>query len=137
VRSLLMAAGVAALAIPCAALAQPYERDMGAPPDIAAPPPATSAAPTAGNYSADIAYTGAPGDIGARETTIEQRIHHASASGVINRFQANFDFNRLAYIRKFEVDRARRDDGLNAVDRADIYRKLDDLDAQLNGQQAH
>jgi hypothetical protein len=129
VRSLLMAASIAVLGIPCAALAQPGDDTDAGPPPYSAP-----AAPTAGSYGADIAYTGAPGDIVARETTIEGKIHDASASGAINRFQANYDFNRLAYIRKFAVDRARRDHGLNAIDRADIDRKLDVLDAQLNGQ---
>lgn len=127
-RSLLMAASVAVLAMPCAALAQPGDDGLG-------PPPASAAvAPATGSYGADIAYTGASGDIGARETTLEQQIHDASASGAINRFQAHYDFDQLAVIRKFAVDRANRDNGLNAVDKADIYKKLDDLDAQLNGQ---
>jgi hypothetical protein len=131
VRSLLLAASVAVLAIPFgAALAQPNdESHVG---DV--PPSSAPVAPAAGSYGADIAYTGASGDIGARETTLEGRIHDASASGAINRFQANYDFNRLAYIRKFAVDRMNRDGGLNPIDRADIYKKLDDLDAKLNAQ---
>jgi hypothetical protein len=121
-----MAASVVVLSLPCAALAQ--VGDGGPPPPSAPAPPAT------GNYGADIAYTGAPGDIAARETTLEARIHEASANGAINRYQAHYDFDQLALIRKFESDRAQRDNGLNAVDRADLYKRLDDLDAKINGQ---
>jgi hypothetical protein len=110
-----------------------YDRDgnwVGAAPPAAdvAPPPA------AGDYSADIAYTGAPGDLALREGWLEQRIHEGDASGALSRGDSEHDFDVLAGIRQFQARKAEEDGGLSGGDKADIMNKLDNLTAILRSQ---
>jgi hypothetical protein len=103
----------------------------------AAPPPPPQPAPSppyAGDYGADVAYTGAPDDLNARETWIEHRIHEGDASGAISRGDAEHDFDVLAGIREFQAHRADQDGGLSAGDRADVMNKLDNLSAIVHSQ---
>jgi hypothetical protein len=103
----------------------------------AAPPPPPQPAPNppyAGDYGADVAYTGAPDDLSSREAWIERRIHEGDSSGAISRCDAEHDFDTLAGIREFQAHRAGQDGGLSASDRADVMNKLDNLSAIVHSQ---
>jgi hypothetical protein len=90
--------------------------------------------PAAGDYSADVAYAGAPGDVAARESWLEQRIHEGDSSGALSRGDAEHDFDVLAGIRQFQSRKADEDGGLSGGDKADILNKLDNLTAILRSQ---
>ncbi|HEY1751850.1 MAG TPA: hypothetical protein VGG29_11330 [Caulobacteraceae bacterium] len=96
--------------------------------DRVVPPPA------AGDYSADVAYAGAPGDISARESWLEQRIHEGDSSGALSRGDAEHDFDVLAGVRQFQSKKADENGGLSGGDKADILNKLDNLTAILRSQ---
>jgi len=110
-----------------------YDRDgdwVGAAPPAAdvAPPPA------AGDYSADIAYSGASADISAREAWLEQRIHQGDSSGALSRGDTEHDFDVLAGIREFQSKKADEHGGLSGGDKADVMNKLDNLTAIVRSQ---
>jgi len=104
--------------------------------DAAPPLPAQPAPspPYAGDYGADVAYTGAPDALSRHETWIERRIGEGDSSGAISRGDAGRDFDTLAGIRQFQADRADQDGGLSARDRADVMNKLDNLSAIVHSQ---
>lgn len=91
-------------------------------------------APSADNYSADVAYVGASGDLSGREGRLDQRIQAGEDRGALTHFDADGDRSRLSSIRDMQ-GRLRDDhDGLSGDDRADIGSRLDDLDASVNAQ---
>jgi hypothetical protein len=114
-RKLLLIAGVAAIAIPCAAWSH-------------------LATPAAEIMVRDAAYDGPADDLSARERWIEQRIHEGDAEGALSRGDAEHDFDVLAGIRAFEARQADRHDGLTGEDRADVLNKLDNLSAIVRSQ---
>jgi hypothetical protein len=90
--------------------------------------------PSAGEYGADVAYVGAPGDIPGRESWLEGRIRRGEDAGAISHYDADTDRGRLSSIRDME-GRLRGDhDGLNDQDRADLTARLDDLGAAVDSQ---
>jgi hypothetical protein len=103
---------------------------------VGAAPPAADVAPppAAGDYSADIAYTGAPGDISSREAWLEQRIHEGNARGALSRGDSEHDFDVLAGIREFQSKKADEHGGLSGGDKADVMNKLDNLTAIVRSQ---
>jgi hypothetical protein len=154
-RKLLLIAGIAALAIPSLAAAQPthtgdgYYDDNGAwhassghydgdgawvdgdPPAPAAAPPA---APSADNYNADVAFVGPSGDLSGREDFLEQRIQNGEDRGALSHYDADGDRGRLSSIRDMQ-GRLRDDhDGLSGDDRSDLGSRLDDLSASVSAQ---
>jgi len=149
-RKLLLIAGIAALAIPSIAAAQPghangYYDDNGAwhaasgyydgdGDWVDGARPATPPAPSADNYSADVAYVGPSGDMSDREDRLEQRIQAGEDRGALSHYDADGDRGRLSSIRDMQ-GRLRDDhDGLSGDDRADIGSRLDDLGASVNAQ---
>jgi hypothetical protein len=99
-------------------------------------PPAVdySVAPNPYDYSADVAYTGARGDLSSRESWLESRIQEGDASGAISRGDADRDLRMLAGIRDFQAAKADEHDGLTGDDRDNIASKLDSLSADLRSQ---
>jgi hypothetical protein len=92
------------------------------------------AAPSAGSYSADVAYVGRPGDLTGREDWLEQRIQRGEDARAISHYDADGDRGRLSSIRDMQ-GRLRDDhDGLTTDDRTDLSSRLDDLSASLNAQ---
>jgi len=120
---LLLVASVAALALPAAALAQ--DTDMT--PD-GAPPPVAS------DYGANAAYTGAPGDLSAREDWLGRRITWNENADTITGFAAYRDRQLLGAIRRRQNFLETDHDGLTPTDHADLSAQLDGLDARLNAQ---
>ena len=93
-----------------------------------------AAAPSADNYSADVAYVGRSGDLSGREDWLEQRIQTGEDRGALSHFDADGDRGRLSSIRDMQ-GRLRDDhDGLSGDDRAGIGSRLDDLNASVNAQ---
>lgn len=93
-----------------------------------------ASAPSADNYSADVAYVGPSGDLTGREDSLEQRIQAGEDRGDLTHFDADGDRSRLTSIRDMQ-GRLRDDhDGLSGDDRADIGSRLDDLSASVNAQ---
>ena len=58
-------------------------------------------APAAGDVGTDVAATGGPLDLAAREAGLEARIHKGDASGAISRGDAEHDFDVLSGIRQY------------------------------------
>ena len=128
-RKLLLIAGVAALTLPGLALAQ--DDNMG--PD-AGMAPNDANAPYASDYGADVAYTGAPDDIMAREAWLDHRISRNENAGTITGDAAFRDRALLSSVRRRQ-DILRADhDGLTEDDRADLSAQLDGVNARLNDQ---
>jgi hypothetical protein len=122
-RKLLLIAGLAALALPGAALAQ--DTDMT--PEGASPP-------VAGDYGADVAYSGGPEDLTAREAWLDRRIARNEDADTITDFAAFRDREFLASVRR-QQDVLRTDhDGLTLDDRADLNAQLDRLNARIDSQ---
>ena len=122
-RKLLLIAGLAALALPGAALAQ--DTDMT--PEGAAPP-------VASDYGADVAYSGAPDDLLAREAWIDHRIAWNEDAGTITDDAAFHDREFLTSVRRQQDVLSTDHDGLTQDDRADLNAQLDGLSARLNAQ---
>ena len=121
-RKLLLIAGLAALALPGAALAQDTDMTQGAAP------------PVAGDYGADVAYSGAPEDLTAREAWLDRRIARNEDADTITDFAAYRDREFLASVRR-QQDMLRTDhDGLTQDDRADLNAQLDRLNARIDSQ---
>jgi hypothetical protein len=150
-RKLLLIAGIAALAIPSLAAAQSAHTGDGYYDDNGAwhassghydgygnwvdgDPPAPAAAPSAGDYNADVAYVGPSGDLSGREDFLEQRIQNGEDRGALSHYDADGDRGRLESVRDMQ-GRLRDDhDGLSGDDRADIASRLDDLSASISAQ---
>jgi hypothetical protein len=96
-----------------------------------APAPAALAA---GDYNADVAYSGPAQDTAARESWIESRIHEGDSSGALSRGDSEHDFDQLAKVREFESQRRDAHAGLSEADRADVMNKLDNLTAIMRSQ---
>jgi hypothetical protein len=94
----------------------------------------SSAPPAAGDYGADVAYTGGPDDISGREDWIEHRVQRGEDGGAISHFDAATDRSRLGGIRDLEARLSDRHDGLTGDDRANIGARLDDLSAAVGNQ---
>jgi len=129
-RKLLLIAGLAALALPAAALAQDQDPNMK--PD--AGPPGATAPADAGDYGADVAYSGAPDDVAAREDWFDRQIHRHEMSGEISDYDAMHDRQLLASVRRQQDELRTQHDGLTADDQADLNTQLDGLKARLNEQ---
>jgi hypothetical protein len=99
-------------------------------------PPAVdySVAPSPDDYGADVAYTGRPGDLSARESWLQSRIAEGDSSGAISRSDADYDMRKLAGIRDFQAAKAAEHDGLTGGDRDNIASKLDDLGSDVRSQ---
>jgi len=136
-RKLLLIAGLAALALPGAALAQ--DTDMtpqGDPPPVASDETPTPSAtpPDAGDHGADVAYSGGPDDLMGREDWIDHRIAHNEDAGTISDDDAIHDREFLASVRRHQEILRTDHDGLTQDDRADLNAQLDGLNARLNSQ---
>ena len=99
----------------------------GAPPDASGPP-------AAGDYGADVAYTGPADDLGGREHWIADRIGRGESAGAISHLDADNDRNRLTGIRDLEGHMGNAHDGLTDNDRAELGARLDDLSAAVSAQ---
>ena len=122
-RKLLLIAGVAALILPGAALAQ--DDNMK---------PQAGMTPDAGDYGADVAYSGAPDDVAAREAWFDHQIHRHEAAGEISDYDAMHDRQLLASVRRQQDELRTEHDGLTADDQANLNTQLDGLKARLNTQ---
>ena len=120
-RKFYLTAGVAALLLSSAALAQ--DRD-------------SMSAPAATDAAADTAYVGPAEDVSARENWLEHRIQRGDSSGALSRGDAEHDFDVLRGIRQFEARQGDHHAGLTDADRADILNKLDNLTAIVRSQWA-
>jgi hypothetical protein len=135
-RKLLLIAGLAALALPAAALAKDQDPNMkpdAGPPDATAP--VDGGAPAdAGDHAADVAYSGAPDDLMAREAWFDHQIRRNQESGIISDYDAQHDRQLLDGVRRHQ-DELQADHGdLTADDRADLNTQLDGLRARLDVQ---
>jgi hypothetical protein len=97
-------------------------------------PGPSGAPPAAGDYGADVAYTGGRGDISGREDWLEARIQRGEDAGAISHFDADTDRSRLGGIRDLTGRLSARHDGLTGDDRADLGARLDDLSAAISTQ---
>jgi len=116
-RRLLIIAGVAALAIPGLAAAQPS--------------PSTA---DAGDYGADSAYSGAPMGVATREDHFEREIQRSVDSGTISDYDAQQDRRILASIRDREQALDIDHGGLTPDDQASLNDNLNTLRARMNQQ---
>lgn len=88
-------------------------------------------APT--GYGADVAYTGGPRDIDARESWLDRRISAGLTSGALSQDAADRAYSDLNAIRRHEARLRDDHDGLTDDDRADLNARLDDLSANIGG----
>ncbi|MDB5432007.1 MAG: hypothetical protein JWP35_3123 [Caulobacter sp.] len=95
-------------------------------------------ASSAGNYGADVSYnsrwTGAPGEISAREDFLDQRIQRGASDGSLSRYQAQRALTTLNAIRSDERRLARQHRGLTSRDMVYLQRSLDSLSADVRRQ---
>jgi hypothetical protein len=116
-RKLLLIAGVAALAAPSLAIAQ----------DITPDP----TAPSATTSGADVAYTGGPNDLMAREARLDRAIHDGARSGEISHEDAMHDRDLLAAVRTRQDAMAADHGALTPDDRMFLSRELDGVNTRL------
>ena len=100
------------------------------------PRPAAEPGPVlpAGDYGADVAYVGPPGDLSGREDWMERRIDAGEDGGALKHNDADGDRSHLSSIRDMQSRLGDEHDGLTARDRADLNARLDDLGASVDAQ---
>jgi hypothetical protein len=94
---------------------------------------ATTPAPA---YGRDANYSAGRMNFSEREDRLDQRIHEAMSNGSLDYREGRRDLRELADIRRVQGDYRSGDGRMDGGQRADIDRRLDDLQSRLHMQDA-